>query len=61
MSAYAAQTRVELTLTARRASRCCSPSRIPVLLLLFFSVVDVLPTGTDDPIDFLRPASWPSP
>ncbi len=28
---------------------------IPVLLLVFFSVVDVLPTGTDDPIDFLAP------
>ena len=28
---------------------------IPVLLLVFFSLVDVLPTGTDDPIDFLAP------
>ena len=28
---------------------------IPVLLLVFFSTVDVLPTGTDDPIDFLAP------
>jgi ABC-2 type transport system permease protein len=28
---------------------------IPVLLLVFFSMVDVLPTGTDDPIDFLAP------
>jgi ABC-2 type transport system permease protein len=28
---------------------------IPVLLLVFFSVVDVLPTGTKDPIDFLAP------
>jgi ABC-2 type transport system permease protein len=28
---------------------------IPVLLLAFFSSVDVLPTGTDDPVDFLVP------
>jgi ABC-2 type transport system permease protein len=28
---------------------------IPVLLLVFFSVVDVLPTGTKEPIDFLAP------
>jgi len=28
---------------------------IPVLLLVFFSMVDVLPTGTDEPVDFLAP------
>ncbi len=28
---------------------------IPVLLLVFFSLVDVLPTGTADPVDFLAP------
>ncbi|HVQ52505.1 MAG TPA: ABC transporter permease, partial [Mycobacterium sp.] len=28
---------------------------IPVLLLVFFSLVDVLPTGTKEPIDFLAP------
>ena len=26
-----------------------------MLLLVFFSLVDVLPTGTDDPVDFLAP------
>jgi ABC-2 type transport system permease protein len=55
MSAYAAQTRVELTLTARRGESVLLTIGIPVLLLLFFSVVDVLPTGTDDPVDFLAP------
>jgi len=55
VSAYAAQTRVELTLTARRGESLLLTIGIPVLLLLFFSVVDVLPTGTDDPIDFLAP------
>lgn len=28
---------------------------IPVMLLVFFSLVDVLPTNTKDPIDFLAP------
>jgi ABC-2 type transport system permease protein len=55
VSAYSAQTRVELTLTARRGESLLLTLGIPVLLLLFFSVVDVLPTGTDDPIDFLAP------
>jgi ABC-2 type transport system permease protein len=55
MSAYRAQTRVELTLTARRGESLLLTLGIPVLLLLFFSVVDVLPTGTEDPVDFLAP------
>ena len=36
------------------ASRCCSRSGIPVLLLVFFTNVDVLPID-GDPIDFLAP------
>ena len=55
MSAYAAQTRVELTLTARRGESLLLTLGIPVVLLVFFGLVDVLPTGTDDPIDFLAP------
>jgi ABC-2 type transport system permease protein len=55
VSAYSAQTRVELTLTARRGESVLLTIGIPVLLLLFFSAVDVLPTGTDDPVDFLAP------
>jgi len=55
VSAYGAQTRVELTLTARRGESILLTIGIPVLLLVFFSVVDVLPTGTDDPVDFLAP------
>jgi ABC-2 type transport system permease protein len=53
--AYRAQTRVELTLTVRRGESLLLIVGIPVLLLLFFSAVDVLPTGTDDPVDFLAP------
>ncbi len=50
-----AQTRVELLLTLRRGESVLLTFAIPVLLLAFFSKVDVLPTGGDRPIDFLFP------
>jgi ABC-2 type transport system permease protein len=50
-----AQTRTEVTLTLRRGESLLLVLGIPVLLLVFFSTVDVLPTGTDEPIDFLAP------
>ncbi|MDQ6728298.1 MAG: ABC transporter permease [Actinomycetota bacterium] len=55
MSAVVAQTRVELALTLRRGESVLLSLGIPVLLLAFFSTVDVLPTGTDHPVDFLAP------
>jgi ABC-2 type transport system permease protein len=55
MKALAAQTRVELTLTLRRGESVLLALGIPVLLLAFFSVVDVLPTGTKHAVDFLAP------
>jgi ABC-2 type transport system permease protein len=55
MSKVLAQTRVELALTLRRGESVLLSLGIPVLLLVFFSTVDVLPTGTDEPIDFLAP------
>ena len=42
-------------MTLRRGESLLLALGIPVLLLVFFSVVDVLPTGTDDPVDFLAP------
>lgn len=54
-SPYAAQARVELTLTARRGESVLLILGIPVLLLVFFSAVDVLPIDTEDPVDFLAP------
>jgi ABC-2 type transport system permease protein len=51
----AAQTRVEMTLTLRRGESLLLVLGIPVLLLVFFSVVDVLPTGDGEPVDFLAP------
>src|SRR5215207_343499 len=55
MTALTEQTRVELTLTARRGESLLLILGIPVLLLVFFANVDVLPTNTDDPITFLAP------
>ena len=55
MKRVLAQTRVELALTLRRGESVLLSLGIPVLLLAFFSVVDVLPTGTEEPIDFLAP------
>lgn len=55
LSGYVAQTRVELALTARRGESVLLTLGIPVLLLVFFSLVDVLPTSTKDPVDFLAP------
>ncbi len=51
----AAQLRMELLLTLRRGESVLLTFLIPVIILAFFSLVDVLPTGTDDPVDFLVP------
>ncbi len=50
-----AQTRSELSLSLRQGEQLLLILGIPVLLLVFFSAVDVLPTSTDEPIDFLAP------
>jgi ABC-2 type transport system permease protein len=55
MTALRAQTRIELLLTLRRGESVLLTFLIPVLLLVFFANVDVLPTGEGDPIDFLFP------
>lgn len=57
MTAYLAQARTELTLTLRRGESVLLTLGIPVMLLVFFSIVDVLPkpAGVEDPIDFLAP------
>jgi ABC-2 type transport system permease protein len=55
--AFLAQLRVELVLTARRGESLLLVLGIPLLLLVFFSVVDVLPlpAGVEEPVDFLAP------
>jgi ABC-2 type transport system permease protein len=57
MTAFLAYLKVELTLTARRGDSLLLIVGIPLLLLVFFSSVDVLPLpdGVDDPVDFLAP------
>ena len=44
MRAYAAQTRAEVMMTLRRGDAVLLTIGIPVLLLVFFSLVHVLPT-----------------
>ena len=71
MRRLVAQTRVELLLTLRRGESILLTFAIPVLLLAFFSNVDVLPTGSGRPVDFLFPcvlalavmstSMWPAP
>lgn len=57
MRPLVAQTRAEIGMTLRRGESVLLTLGIPLLLLGFFSVVDVLPTpqGTDDAVDFLFP------
>lgn len=55
MSPLVAQTRAEVTQVLRNGEQLLLTLGIPVLLLVFFSLVDVLPTGTSEPIDFLAP------
>lgn len=50
-----AQSRAELRMTLRRGESVLLALGIPVLLLGFFSVVDVLPVGVEDPVTFLFP------
>jgi ABC-2 type transport system permease protein len=57
MRALAAQTRVEVVLTLRRGESVLLTLVIPILLLVFFSSVDILPkpAGARHAVDFLAP------
>lgn len=55
MTMVLAQARVELALTLRRGESVLLSLGIPVILLAFFSAVDVLPTDRRHPVDFLAP------
>jgi ABC-2 type transport system permease protein len=56
-SATLAQTGVELRLTARRGENVLVTIVIPVVVLLFFASVAILPMGSGDPVDFLLPGA----
>jgi len=55
MRPLAAQLRAELTMILSNGETLLLTLGIPVLFLLFFSAVHVLPTGTVHPVDFLVP------
>lgn len=55
MKPYLAQTAMELRLAARQSEQLLVSLGIPLLLLGFFTSVDVLPTGEQEPVDFLTP------
>lgn len=55
MNRFLTQLRTELQLVSRNGEQLLLTLGIPVLLLVFFSLVDVLPTGTPEPVDFLAP------
>jgi ABC-2 type transport system permease protein len=57
LAATIAQTAMELRLTARRGENVLVTIVIPVVVLLFFASVAVLPTGSGRPVDFLLPGS----
>jgi ABC-2 type transport system permease protein len=55
VSRLGTQVRTEVRQTARNSEQLLLTLGIPVMLLVFFSLVEVLPTDTDEPIDFLAP------
>ena len=55
MKALQAQLRAELQVVSRNGEQLLLTLGIPVLLLVFFSKVDVLPTGSGQAVDFLAP------
>ena len=62
MKAFRAQLRAELQLLSRNGEQLLLIVAIPVVLLVFFSLVDVLPDGHRRPDRLPRArASWPSP
>lgn len=55
MKRVLAQTRIEILLTLRRGESLLVVAGIPVGILVFFTVVDVLPHGHPRAVDFLVP------
>lgn len=55
MSALRAQINAEVSLVRRNGEQLLVTLGIPLLLLAFFSLVDILPSDTADSVDFLVP------
>jgi ABC-2 type transport system permease protein len=56
MKSYLGQLRLEIALASRQGEQLLVSLGVPLMVLVFFSHMDVLPTGTDEPIDYLAPA-----
>jgi ABC-2 type transport system permease protein len=57
VTAFRSQLRTELALSSRQGEQLLVSLGIPLLVLVFFTGVDILPTGdVEEPIDFLAPA-----
>ncbi len=50
-----ALTRTDLQVAARDGEQLLLTLGLPILLLVFFSKVDIVPTGDGEPVDFLTP------
>ncbi len=57
MKAFVAQLGAELRMTLTRGESLLLTLGIPLSLLVFFSLVKVIDTGTDDPVQFLAPST----
>lgn len=57
IAATAAQTAMELRLTARRGENVLVTAVIPVVVLIFFATVQVVPIPSGHPVDFLLPGA----
>lgn len=57
MSVFLAQWKAELSMTLRRGESLLLTIGIPVSLLIFFSLVKVIDTGTEEPVDYLAPST----
>jgi ABC-2 type transport system permease protein len=55
--AIAAMTAMELRLVLRRGENLFATIAIPTLVLVLFSSISILPTGTGRPVDFLLPGA----
>ncbi len=54
---WLALARTELRLTSRQGEQLLVSLAIPLGILVFFSLVDVMPTGEGEPVDFLTPST----
>jgi ABC-2 type transport system permease protein len=57
VAAVAAMTAMELRLVLRRGENLFATIVIPTLVLVLFSSISILPTGSERPVDFLLPGA----